>query len=73
MSQDSDPVTELDAEYLYPSDADVISISNDEDGGIRVRFVVPDPDTGEGLVLEATVESVEEGDFEFPLDDEIYD
>lgn len=68
-----DSAESLDAEYLYPSDADVLDISNDEDGGIRIRIAVPDPETGDGLVLEATVESIEEGDFELPLDDEIYD
>jgi hypothetical protein len=63
---------DLDAEYLYPSDADVLDISS-SDGGIRLRLAVPDPETGEGLVLEATVDSVEEGDFELPLDDDRYD
>ena len=57
---------------MYPSDADVLDISEDE-GGTRVRLAVPDPETGEALVLEAVVESVEEGDFEFPLDDDRYD
>jgi hypothetical protein len=67
-----DPTVDLDAEFLYPSDADVLDIS-DSEGGIRVRLAVPDPETGVGLVLEAVVESVEEGDFEFPLDDDRYD
>jgi hypothetical protein len=73
MTRDSDLAADLDAEYLYPSDADVLDISNDGDGGIRVTFAVPDPETGDGLVLEATVDSVEAGDFELPLDDEYYD
>ncbi|WP_181692053.1 hypothetical protein [Natronomonas sp. LN261] len=72
MSRDDESTDSLDAEYLYPSDADVLDISND-DGEIRVRFVVPDPETGDGLVLEAVVESIEEADFELPLDDEYYD
>jgi hypothetical protein len=71
MARDDD-LTELDAEFLYPSDADVLDISND-DGDILVRLAVPDPETGEGLELTARVESIEEGDFELPLDDELYD
>jgi hypothetical protein len=63
---------DLDAEYLYPSDADVLDISPSADG-IRIRLAVPDPETGDGLVLEATVDSIEEGDFELPLDDDRYD
>lgn len=67
-----DPAYDLDAEYLYPSDIDVLDVSPSEDG-VRVRFAVPDPETGDGLVLEAVVESIEEGDFELPLDDDRYD
>jgi len=63
---------DLDPEFLYPSDADVLDISAADDG-IRIRLAVPDPETGEGLVLEAVVESVEEGDFELPLGDDRYD
>lgn len=70
MSDDRD--YDLDAEYLYPSDADVLDISGSGDE-IRIRLAVPDPETGEGLVLEAVVESVEKGDFELPLDDDRYD
>ncbi len=67
-----EPEYDLDAEYLYPSDADVLDISSSEDG-IRIRLAVPDPETGDGLVLETVVESVEKGDFELPLDDDRYD
>jgi hypothetical protein len=63
---------ELDAEYLYPSDADVLDISPSDDG-IRIRLAVPDPETGKGLVLEALVDDIEEGNFELPLDDDRYD
>ncbi len=63
---------DLDAEYLYPSDADVLDISQSPDG-IRVKLAVPDPETGKGLVLDARVESIEEGDFELPLDDDRYE
>lgn len=73
MARDTAPeIADIDAEFLYPSDADVLDISNDGDG-VRVRLAVPDPETGDGLVFEAAVESVEEADFELPLDDEYYD
>jgi len=68
-----DTAFDLDPEYLYPSDADVLEISSTDGGGIRIRLAVPDPETGAGLVLEATVDSVEKGDFELPLDDDPYD
>lgn len=70
MSDNTD--FDLDAEFLYPSDADVLDISSSADG-IQIRLAVPDPETGAGLVLEATVDSIEEGDFELPLDEERYD
>ncbi len=63
---------DLDAEYLYPSDADVLEIF-ESNGEVRIRLAVPDPETGDGLVVEAVVESVEKGDFELPLDDDRYD
>ena len=63
---------DLDAEYLYPSDADVLDIYADE-GGIRVTLAIACPECGEPLSLDAPVERVEEGDFELPLDDELYD
>ncbi|CCQ35605.1 uncharacterized protein Nmlp_1401 [Natronomonas moolapensis 8.8.11] len=62
-------VADIDAEFLCPSDTDV---RNDGDG-IRVRLAVPDSETGDGLVFETAVESVETVDFELPLDDEHYD
>lgn len=63
---------ELDAEYIYPSDADILSIKDDA-GDLRVTLALPCPDCGEALSLGATVDSVEEGDFDLPLDDEMYD
>lgn len=68
MSCDHD----VEAEFLYPSDADVLDIA-EAGGDIRVTFAVPCPDCGTGLSLEATVGRVTEGDFELPLDDERYD
>lgn len=73
MSREHHSAESLDAEYLYPSDADVLEISNSEDGGSRIRLAVPGPETGQGIVLEATVDSVEKGEFELPLDDDRYD
>lgn len=70
MSCDHD----LDAEYLYPSDAQILAI--DEEGG-QLRFViaVPCPDCGQALKLTAPVETVEETSLELPLDDpeDVYD
>lgn len=63
---------ELDAEYIYPSDADVLSIE-DGDGEVRVTIALPCPNCGQALSLESTVDSVAEGDFDLPLDDEMYD
>ncbi|MGM0717795.1 MAG: hypothetical protein ACQET5_11625 [Halobacteriota archaeon] len=73
MARNEDSIETLDAEYLYPSDADILEISNDDGGRIRVRFAVPDPETGEGLVLDAVIERIEKGEFERPLDDERYE
>ena len=64
---------DLDPEYLYPSDADVLDIYGGEDGDLRVTLAIPCPECGEALSLDAGVDSVEEGDFELPLDDELYD
>lgn len=63
---------ELDAEYIYPSDVDVLAVDDDA-GELRVNFALPCPNCGQALSLEATVDSVEEGDFDLPLDDEMYD
>ncbi|WP_411714641.1 hypothetical protein [Natronomonas sp.] len=63
---------ELDAEFLHPSDADVLEIA-DHDGGLQVKFALACPECGHSLVLESAVESVEEGEFDLPLDDELYD
>ncbi|MES3517373.1 MAG: hypothetical protein PPP58_06900 [Natronomonas sp.] len=62
---------ELEAEFLYPSDTDVLDLY--EDGGLRVRLALPCPECGTALELDAGVEAIEEGDFELPLDDELYD
>jgi hypothetical protein len=41
--------------------------------GGTLSLAAPCPNCGTGLALEARVESVEDGDFELPLDDELYD
>jgi hypothetical protein len=63
---------DLDAEFLYPSDADVLDIYEETDG-LRVKFALPCPECGAALEIDASIESVTEGDFELPLDDERYD
>lgn len=62
---------ELDAEYLYPRDVDVLDVYDDD--GVRVKLAVPCPDCGTALELVASIESVAEGDFELPLEDDRYD
>lgn len=68
MSCDHD----LDAEYLHPGDADILEF-HEADGDVHVKLALPCPDCSEALELDAKVESVEEGDFELPLSDELYD
>lgn len=63
---------DLDAEFLYPSDADVLDLY-ESDGALRVRFALPCPECGRALELDAGVDEVTEGDFELPLDDARYD
>lgn len=59
---------DVDAEYLYPSDARIHEITG-RDGGIRLAVVVPCPECGQALKLTATVEEVEEVSLEVPFDD----
>jgi len=65
---------DLDAEYLYPSDVDVLGLEG-RGGNLVVRFALPCPDCGEALEVGATVDSIEESDLDLPLDDaeEVYD
>lgn len=64
---------DVEAEFLYSSGVDVLDIEEAANGDVRVTFAAPCPDCGTGLALEAIVASVAEGDFELPLDDELYD
>ncbi|QLD84257.1 hypothetical protein HWV23_00555 [Natronomonas halophila] len=68
MSCDHD----LDAEYLHPGDADILEFY-EADGGLRATLALPCPDCSEALELDLGVDTVEEGDFELPLSDELYD
>lgn len=64
MTHDHDP----DAEYLYPSDAEVLELYN-EDDSLAIRFALPCPDCDKTLELTATVDTIGETELEVPLDD----
>lgn len=74
MPVDTDHEHELEAEYLSPSDTEVLEIEPGE-GGLRLRVAVPCPECGQTLALDAQVSSVSEIDLELPLEDaeESYD
>lgn len=59
---------ELEAEYLHPTDAKVLSIHS-EDDGLAVLIAVPCPECGDTLELFAPVSKVEESELELPLED----
>ena len=63
---------DIDAEFVYPSDSDVLDVY-EEAGELRMALAVPCPECETGLELDASVETVAEGDFELPLDDDRYD
>jgi hypothetical protein len=63
---------DLDANYRYPSDVDVLGTANDGDGTVFTP-ALPCPECGAALEVEARSETVVEGDFELPLDDSLYD
>jgi hypothetical protein len=63
---------DLDAEYVYPSDVDVLATANDGED-VVFTLALPCPECGAALEVEAGSESVVEGDFELPLDDSLYD
>lgn len=65
---------DLDAEYLHPVDAKLLSIRADGEG-LVVRVAVACPECGETLELRAPVAAVEESDLDLPLEDpeEAYD
>lgn len=63
---------DLDAEYLYPSDADVLAIRSGNEG-LVVEFVLPCPECNEALRLTGSVTDVVDADLDLPLDDDLYD
>lgn len=65
---------ELDAEYLYPADAQILEIA-DRDGEPTFTVAVPCPECDQPLELTLTVESIEESALSLPLDDaeDVYD
>lgn len=63
---------DLDAEFVYPSDVDVLGTGNDG-GDVVFTLALPCPECGAALEIEARSESIREGDFELPLDDSLYD
>jgi hypothetical protein len=72
MSVGRDHEHDLEVEYIYPSDVDVLDV-NQRGGDLVVEFALPCPECGDALELEATVTEVGESDLELPLDDEYYD
>lgn len=63
---------ELEIDYIYPGDIDVLKIS-DDNGSLEIALVMPCPNCGQSLRLDTTISSVEEIAMDLPLDDEIYD
>lgn len=63
---------DLDAEYIYPSDVDILETENDG-GDVVFTLALPCPECGTALKVRTRSESVVEGDFELPLDDSLYD
>lgn len=69
MSCDHD----LDPEFLYPSDAAVLDLYEDDD--LMIRFAIPCPECDQPVELEARVEERREASLSLPLDDaeDVYD
>jgi hypothetical protein len=72
MSDERGREHDLEAEYLYPCDVDVLDVV-ERDGELVVEFALPHPECGEAVELEAQVTEVTESDLDLPLDDEYYD
>jgi len=70
MSCDHD----LDPEYLYPSDGQLLEIFEDA-GDTVFRIALPCPECDQAVEVTARTESVEEADLELPLEDteDVYD
>jgi len=63
---------ELNPEYIYPSDIDVLDVDATETG-LVLNVALPCPECGQALELSTDVTVVSESDLELPLDDEWYD
>lgn len=64
---------DLDPEYPYPGDVDVLGLS-ERNGELSIQFALPCPEYDRALELEADVRSVEESNPTLPVDaNELYD
>lgn len=68
MSIETNHEHELEAEYLSPSDTEVLEITPGE-SELDLRVAVPCPECGQTLALDAPVASITEIDLELPLED----
>lgn len=59
---------ELEAEYLSPTDAEILEIEAGEQG-LQLHVAVPCPECGQTLALDAPVSAISEIDLELPLED----
>ncbi|MFC6733453.1 MULTISPECIES: hypothetical protein [unclassified Haladaptatus] len=60
----------LDAEFLYPSDAEVLAIEQrDDSDALVVTLALPCPECGHDLRVETQVSSVEETVMEARMED----
>lgn len=66
---------DLDAEYLYPTDVEVLDVVEGLDGDVQIELALPCPDCDQPLKLTMDVASVEETELSLPLDDaeDVYD
>jgi len=63
---------ELSADYLYPADAEVLNIY-EQDGWLYIDVATVCPECSQTLELAAPVTQVTETDIDLPLDDDYYD
>lgn len=59
---------DLDAAYIYPSDAEVTAVENGPDG-LVLTALVPCPECEEAVEVTATVTEAADTDIEYPLED----